>query len=324
MGAMDQDRPGLVIAGKYELQEATGKGGMATVWRATSRGAAGFERPVAVKRILPALVSNADFLAMFIEEARVGSKLIHLHIVQIIDFGTDRVGTYFLVMEWVEGLTFGRWLRAYHLQREHPPWTLVVAVMIEALRGLTAAHEREEAPVYHRDITPQNILVGNNGIAKLSDFGLSRAMDRARMTRPDIVKGKVSYLAPELTMGGPPGVQTDLYGAGIVLWEALAGRQLYDGDTDIQVLLKVREGKVDPPLETLRPDVPSAVHEAVNRALAKDPGDRFESAHQMARTLARILRTVPEDTDAKVIAQSMGKACRWLAEAIAAASAQRS
>ncbi|MCA9663943.1 MAG: serine/threonine protein kinase [Myxococcales bacterium] len=306
---MGETMRGTLIAGRYELLERAGQGGMATVWRAKARGAANFTRTVAIKRIRRELAANSEFVAMFVEEARVGSELHHPHVVQIFDFGMDHEGRYFLVMEWVEGMDFGSYLRSYERAKIYAPWPLVVAICIEALRGLSAAHEREAGAVIHRDVNQQNVLLGYDGIAKLTDFGLSRAMDRARMTRPEIVKGKIAYLAPEITMGGSPSVQSDLFGIGIVLWEALAGRSLFDADTDVQVMINVRNCEV-PPLWQVRRDLPGKLCEAVHTALAKDPEQRFATAHLMARALAKVLRGVDEDTHAKVIAKSVREA-RW-------------
>jgi serine/threonine-protein kinase len=310
-----------VIAGKYELKEIAGKGGMATVWRALMRGAAGFTRPVALKRILPQLSDNDDFIAMFVEEARVGSELVHPHIVQILDFGVDERNMYFLVMEWVEGIDLGRFAEAHARQGLPTPWPVVTAVVLEALRGLSAAHERLDAsgrpaPVIHRDITPQNILIGTNGIAKLTDFGLARAMDRARMTQPDVVKGKLGYLAPEVTMGKPASLKSDIYGMGIVLWEVLAGRRLYLGETDVQIFMAARNAEV-PPLAKIRTDLPAALYSAIESALAREPEKRFGSAEQMIRSLAGVLRLV-SSTDGFAIAEHVVAARRALAGAAVA------
>ena len=133
---------GKVIQGRYELIAPAGEGGMATVWRAMMRGAAGFARPVAVKQILPQLGANHAFVAMFVEEARVGSQLLHPNVVQIIDFGEDEKRQYFLVMEWVEGMDLGRYLAAFRAAGYLVPWPLLLAIAVEALRGLVAAHER--------------------------------------------------------------------------------------------------------------------------------------------------------------------------------------
>ena len=299
---------GKRLGGKYELVALAGEGGMAEVFRAITHGAAGFRRSVAVKQILEHLSEDPQFVAMFVEEARVTATMTHPNIVQIHDFDEDD-GHFYLVMEWVDGVNLFEWQRAHHGLEEPTPWHLVTAIGIEVLKALGAAHENTDeegrkVPVYHRDVTPQNILVGSNGVVKLTDFGLARAMDRARMTQPEMVKGKLSYLAPELTAGDDPSVKTDLFGVGIVLWETLVGRKLFDGSGPLEILTKVRDAK-GPPLREERPDVPRTLHDVVHRALAKNPDDRYRSARSMVRALANILRMTPESTSADVLAKTV-------------------
>lgn len=298
------------IAGKYELLAPLGEGGMANVWRGVTHGAAGFTRKVAIKRVLPKLQVDSGFAAMFVEEARVVSELQHPNIVQVHDFDLDQDGRYFIVMEWVEGLDLEAWVRSFG--HERTPWALVSAIGIEVLRALGAAHERRDeagrpAPVIHRDVAPSNILLGVRGIVKLADFGLARAMDRASMTAPGMVKGKLSYLSPELLTGQPASVRSDLYGLGIVLWESLTGKRLFAGGGPGQVVMRVREGQV-PPLGAERPDLPPALVEVIHCALARNPQDRFESAEEMQRAIASILRTHPEATDARPLGASVREA----------------
>ncbi|MFK8004343.1 MAG: serine/threonine-protein kinase [Polyangiales bacterium] len=303
---------GRRLAKKYELLQLAGEGGMAEVFKACTHGARGFRRTVAVKRILDHLTHDPEFVAMFVEEARVTAALAHPNIVQIHDFDEDEDGCFFLVMEWIDGVNLADWQRAQRAMRQQASWPLVTAIGIEVLKGLSAAHENrnnegQRVPVFHRDVTPQNILVGANGIVKLTDFGLARAMDRGRMTQPQIVKGKLSYLAPELTRGSDPSVQTDLFGVGIVLWETLVGRKLFTGDGPVDVLGKVARAEV-PALRGERPDVPEALHNLVHKALSKSPEDRFGSARSMVRAMANLLRMTPESTSARVMAASVKKA----------------
>lgn len=298
-----------LLVGKYELLEPAGEGGMASVWRALTHGAEGFTKKVAVKRVLPGLARDTKFAQMFVEEARVVSDLQHPNIVQVHDFDRDEEGNYFIVMEWVEGLDLGRYIRAYLRVGERTRWDYCAAIGIEALRALAAAHDREDddgnpAPVIHRDVTPSNILIGRNGVVKLADFGLARATDRASMTKPGTVKGKLSYMAPEVLTGQKANFRTDIYCLGIVLWEALAGRRLYAGGTDLDVIMRVREGKV-PALTEVRDDVPSVLAEIVHCALEKEPQARFSAAGEMQRALAAILRQHPERTDATEIGRSV-------------------
>jgi serine/threonine protein kinase len=306
-----------LLAQRYELLKMAGEGGMATVWRSLLHGAAGFCRPVAVKRLLPQLVANDDFIAMFVEEARVGSQLQHPNIVQIIDFDHDEAGRYFLVMEWIEGLDLNRYIKSFIKRGQTTSWPLMTAIAIESLRGLRAAHSRTDelgrvAPVIHRDVTPANILIGLDGVVKLTDFGLSRAMDRARMTHPSIVKGKLAYLAPELSYGNPATPQSDLFSVGVVLWEALAGKRLYQGQNDIEVFMAARKAEI-PPIRDIRSDIPQELADALHRALAYHTKDRFPNAQQMLRALAQILRKQPMPTDSEQLGDSVAVARRALA-----------
>ncbi len=303
---------GKRLAGKYELGDLAGEGGMARVYQGITHGAAGFRRPVAVKRLLEPLSDNPEFVAMFVEEARVVSELQHPNIVQIHDFDQDDRGAYFLVMEWIDGLNLLDWCHAYSLRKEKTPWHLMMAVGIEVLKALGAAHDRKdargaEAPIYHRDVTPQNILMSVTGNVKLSDFGLARAMDRARMTQPQMVKGKLSYLAPELTRGEDPTVQSDLFGVGIVMWEGLVGEKLFRGDTPLEILQSIQAANV-PSLSEKREDVPAELHTIVHKALSADPADRYRSTSGMVRDLANVLRVTPESTSAAVIGSSVREA----------------
>src|SRR5215470_10649707 len=209
---------------------------MASVYKAVVRGAAGFQRTVAVKHIKPEYRAIKNYIDMFIEEARVGSELAHPNIVQVHDFVVEN-GSYYLVMEWVDG---------------------IVIAAVGTLRGLGAAHDRRApdgtpSPVIHRDVSPANILLGVNGVVKLSDFGLARARDRvASLTAPGTVKGKLSYLAPEVTFGKSNTSQSDLFGVGSILWETLAGERLFDGKNDIEIFKKIRACQIPPDRKSTR------------------------------------------------------------------------
>jgi serine/threonine-protein kinase len=312
MAAPANDQAGQVINGPkedYHLLELAGQGGMATVWRAMTLGRRGPRRPVAIKRILPELMASPDFVAMFVEEGRVGSQLVHPNVVAIEEFATDAQGAYFLAMEWVEGIDLLRLTRALGQARQAVPWPLVAAVGAEVARGLGSAHERVDAagrplPVYHRDVSPQNILVSVAGAVKVTDFGLARASDRDSMTRPNMIKGKLAYLAPELIAGASASVLSDIYGLGIVMWETLAGRKLFDGKGDLQVLLAVRDGVV-PPLVELRTDLPASMARIVHTALAKQPAQRFASMRQLGQALTNLLGFAPEPVDAAWIGRQV-------------------
>ncbi len=275
---------------------------MATVFRAVVRGAAGFQRTVAIKRIRPEYRAVRHYIDMFIEEARVGSELAHPNIVQVHDFCSSE-GAYYLIMEWVDGLDLGTLQGAMARAGRHLSWPLVVAVSIGALRGLGAAHDRRTAdgvaaPVIHRDVSPQNILVGASGAVKLTDFGLSRARDRANsLTVPGTVKGKLSYLAPEVTLGKPNTVASDLFSMGVVMWEVLCGQRLFDARNDLEVFKKIRACVV-PPVRSLRPDAPEGLEKVVARATSLHPRDRYAHAADMVAELTAVLAEAGQPLDA--------------------------
>lgn len=283
-----------LIAGKYELLDRAGEGGMAVVWRAVMHGAAGFSRPVALKQMKAELREQDRQVAMFVEEARLGSCLLHPNILQVLDFVDDDEGSFWLVTEWVDGLDLGSLLRYYRARHERIPWPLATLIGIGCLRGLAAAHDRHApdgtpVPVIHRDVSPQNLLLGVGGAVKLSDFGLARAHDRTSvLTTPGFIKGKLGYLAPELVGGSAASPQSDLFSTASVLWEALAGRPIFTGKNDRDVLRAIHRGQV-PAVSSERPGLPKMLVYAIGRALSRTPVERYPSAAAMAQDLESAL-----------------------------------
>ncbi len=323
-GCLSMDRKsfimnkGRVVAGKYELVDLAGEGGMATVWLGRMYGAAGFSRKVAVKKMRAEFRAIKNYIDMFVEEARVGAELQHPNIVQVYDFCQDEERSYYLIMEWVDGLDLGSFVKGFSYGGQPTPWPLIAAIGVGALRGLAAAHERtnlsgQAAPVIHRDVSPHNVLLGVDGIVKLTDFGLARAKDRVHsLTAPGTVKGKLSYLAPEITMGRSATTLSDVFSMGSSLWEALAGEPLFDGVRDLDVFAKIRRGEVRP-LDAMRKDLPPELVTLIHRALAVRPHDRFESARQMAHELSAILGRVQSPTDAQtLLGRAVAQARGWL------------
>jgi serine/threonine-protein kinase len=306
------DLSGHLIDGKYQLVSLAGEGGMASVYKAVIRGAAGFQRTVAVKHIKPEFRALKNYIDMFIEEARVGSELAHPNIVQVHDFCSE-AGNYYLIMEWVEGIDLGALIKVNRDNVRDVPWPLAATIGIGTLRGLGAAHDRvapdgTAAPVIHRDVSPHNVLLGTNGAIKLSDFGLARARDRAAsLTAPGTVKGKLSYLAPEVTFGKPNSVQSDLFGVGSVLWEALTGDRLFDGKNDIEIFKKIRACQI-PSIQTRRKDVPSALAAVLEVALSADPVNRYATADEFANALDQVVKQAVEFHTATALGTAVAEA----------------
>lgn len=305
--------PANRIANRYELLQPAGEGGMAVVWKAFDHGARP-PRTIALKQIHESKQTDRHFVELFVEEARVGCTLRHPNIVRIYEFGKDSAGRYFLAMEWVEGIDFHQWLRAHPTDRRSAV-DVVLAIGTQVCQALAAAHERvdergDPVPVYHRDVSPSNIMLSLEGTVKLTDFGLARAMDRATMTRPHVLKGKLAYSAPELVAGENPSAQSDIFSLGVVLWEALAQERMFAGKSDIDTLMAIRRGEIRP-LGTMRPELSSTLTDIVHRALRGDPAQRFESARAMGLALAEELGERPL---LSIVAESVDAAKRRLTE----------
>jgi serine/threonine protein kinase len=289
---------GSIIGGRYQLVDRIAEGGLSTVWQGVARSTEVFARPVAIKVMKREFSTvGGPYLSMFLEEARIGAQLQHANLIQILDFMVEPAVTgpvYCLIMEWIDGIDLKTLIRVENAVERPLPWGLVATVGVGVLRGLAAAHERRMpdgsvGPVIHRDVSPQNILLGLNGAIKLADFGMARARDRiAEHTAPGFVKGTLSYMAPEILRGKQATPACDIYSLGVSMWEALVGARLFHADSDAKVIDLIRRGDV-PSLEKLCPLAPASLCTAVHRALSSDPEARQSSARAFAHELGELL-----------------------------------
>lgn len=270
--------------GKYQIIERIAAGGMAEVFKARLEGIGGFHRTYAIKRILPHLTSNADFVDMLVDEAKVAGLLSHANIVQILDLGAVD-DQYFIAMEYVNGKDLGQILERCNKKGITLPFPHAVYVLIEMLKGLEYAHNRHvvrdgvQVPlnIIHRDISPANVLVSIQGEVKLTDFGIAKAAVKAAETQAGVIKGRFDYMAPEQAAGRDLDQRADLFAAGVVFYELLTGRHPFREAADLKTLEAVRRGHVVPPSQ-INPDVPVELDAVIADALRLDPKDRFASA----------------------------------------------
>lgn len=279
---------------RFELIAELASGGMATVYLARLSGVAGFQRLVAIKQLHPHLAKEAEFVEMFLDEARLAARIHHPNVVPIQEVGESKSG-YYLVMDYVEGDTLGRVLTRA-VQAELPiPWGVTVRILLDTLAGLHAAHELtddlgEPLSIVHRDVSPQNILVGADGITRITDFGVARAAARLAITRSGQLKGKLAYMAPEQARGDDIDRRADLFSCGIVLWEALALSRLFRGEGgEASTLNRVLNEPIPLPSE-LRADVPRELEAVCMRALERDIDKRYPTADAFADELERVAR----------------------------------
>lgn len=268
--------------GPYKLRDKIAQGGMAELYIADYLREDGFKRQVAIKKVLPHLAENQEFIKMFIREARLAALLQHPNIVQIFDFGKIQ-DTYVIAMEYIQGLNLGQ-----IMARLNSPLPLEMAVFIimKIALGLDYSHKRKDDDsgrplgIVHRDISPQNILISALGEVKISDFGISKATTEPSLTQAGVIKGKLSYLAPEQALGKPADHRADIYSLGLVFHEVLTGQRLYQFDSDIEAIRKIPEMDI-PPLSTLRPDLPEDVDRVVMKCLEKNRDFRYSDARAL-------------------------------------------
>ncbi len=279
--------------GRYVLGQAFARGGMATVHLGHWTDASGTERRVAIKRLHPHLACIPDFVDMFLDEARTSRRLEHPNIVTTVEVALGAEGEVFLIMEYVDGDSLANLLRAMPEPRRCFPSRIASTIMTGTLLGLEAAHTASDETgrrlqVVHRDISPQNILLGDDGVPRIIDFGIARAVGRLHQTRDGTVKGKMSYMAPELFRGSQASPSSDVYAASVVLWELLGGVKLFDGANDGAIMSSILDGTIPKPSVHSRSCTPE-LDAVVLKGLARTPEARWPSAKAMARALADAL-----------------------------------
>ena len=270
-------------ASRYELLRLVANGGMGEVFLARTEGAHGFEKSLAIKRILPKYAADPLFRERFVAEAKLAASLSHANIVQVFDFGHLGESLY-IAMEYVDGVPISRIIRWHHDSGEQIPIDAVFHMVLELCKGLTFAHERG---VVHRDISPANVLVSVAGETKIVDFGIARASDRTSLFGPGAIVGKMGYLSPEQSLSGDVTSSSDLYSAGVVLYEMLTATKLYGGNNFEKVLEAIRASDVKAP-STIRPGLPRGLDEIVLHCLRPEPADRFVSAAALSRALTEV------------------------------------
>jgi hypothetical protein len=282
--------------GRYVLHDEIASGGMGTVHLGRQQGGAGFFRIVAIKRLNPLLARQPEFLRMFLDEARLAGRVRHPNVVPTSDV-VEADGEVLLVMEYVHGEPLSRLMRLTLERGQLPSPGIASAILSGVLYGLHAAHEAtdergEPLGVVHRDVSPQNVLVGADGVARLVDFGVAKATGRLQTTSEGQIKGKLSYMPPEQIQGQRVDRRADVYSAGVVLWEMLTGERLFMGENQGNTVQRVLLGDAPPPSRKVA-GLPIAIDDVVLRALSREPSDRFSSAREMCSALLEACPSAP-------------------------------
>ncbi|MFK7930289.1 MAG: serine/threonine protein kinase [Myxococcota bacterium] len=289
---MSLARSAVQTFGKYQILERIATGGMAEIYKARLEGIGGFQRTFAIKRILPHLSQNAEYVAMLVDEAKVAGLLSHANIVQILDLGQIE-GVWYIAMEYVSGPDLGRVLRSCRDKGIELPVPHTVFVAIELLKGLEYAHDRQvmrggrtvPLNIIHRDISPPNVLLSMQGEVKLTDFGIARASHKAQETASGIIKGRFDYMSPEQAAGARDLDQrSDLFSVGVVLYEMLTGVHPFHTDSEFATIDRIRTGRYEP-VSSVNPGVPFTLETIIDRALRVDKNERYPNASAFKEAL---------------------------------------
>jgi eukaryotic-like serine/threonine-protein kinase len=284
MNTRDQRKQRPIPFGKYTLLDRIGSGGMAEIYRAKMVGAHGFEKELAIKKILPHLTDDKEFVEMFIDEAKIMVGLVHSNIVQVYDLG-EIDGQYFIGMEFVHGKDLLDVLARCAEQQLKLPLKLSLFILVEALKGLDYAHKATDPygrplGLIHRDVSPSNVLLSYTGDVKIGDFGVAKAATQRTMTEAGTLKGKVGYMSPEQVKGDSIDHRSDVFSVGIMMFEILNMRRLFIGGSDLDIMLRVRDVDVDRELQQCIP-LPLDLRKILARALSRQPNARYSSAMEL-------------------------------------------
>ncbi|MCA9633117.1 MAG: protein kinase [Myxococcales bacterium] len=285
-----------IRVGRYLLFDSFASGGMAQVHVGRLIGPVGFSRAVAIKRLHPHLAREARFVSMFVDEARLAGRVRHPNVVSVTDV-VSAPGELLLVMDYVPSESISRLIHRLRQRNRQVPVQVAAGILVGALEGLHGAHETlndsgGELGLVHRDVSPQNILVGEDGLARVVDFGIAMAHDRVQVTATGQLKGKLEYMPREQLFKQIVDRRADVYAASVVLWELLTLRPLFRADHPNDLVKLVAQGALDPPSH-FRPDVPAELDAVVMQGLALDASDRFQSARRMAEALEQVMGVVP-------------------------------
>jgi serine/threonine-protein kinase len=292
---LGSEQPELsTLAGKYQVLARLGEGGMALVYLAVVRGPVGFNKLVVLKRLRARPEDDAQTLSMFLDEARLAARLNHPNIVDTYDVGRE-ADSYFIAMQYLDGQPLSRVLRNKRLTNVDP--TMWVHIVAEVLNGLHHAHELRDyggtpLQIVHRDISPHNIFVTYEGEVKIVDFGIAKSALNVAKTRAGLLKGKIGYMPPEQALGEAVDRRADIFAAGVVLWEAMVGRRLFEGAMET-VIARLLHAEV-PKLLVAKPDIDPGLAEIVDRSLKKNPDDRFATAAEMRQALLEFFARAPK------------------------------
>ncbi|KFE60150.1 serine/threonine-protein kinase [Hyalangium minutum] len=299
---------GLTV-GRYHLLARIAVGGMAEIWLARQAGLKGFEKFVVIKRILDGLGTDPEFVAMFLDEARIAAQLNHPHIVQIFDLG-EEAGAFFIAMEYLPGENLAAIARTGARQSQPLPIPLAVRVIADAAEGLAYAHTKTGPDgkllgIVHRDVSPQNILVTYDGVVKVVDFGIAKAATRESQTMVGQVKGKTAYMSPEQAKGQSLDARSDIFALGILLFELVTRSRLFQFSDPLEALRVVASDDPIPLAHERNPEVPATLGLIIARALARDPDQRYSTGRQFQYALEEWLRSQPEVPGAAELAAYM-------------------